>query len=474
MAGKQELSSLSSSVTATCVVLVALILNSALLCNGGITSSYVRAVFAPVDMPYNSDVFAIPPGYNAPEQVHITQGDYLGQGMIVSWITPVEPGSSTVLYWAENTTEMYTAEGYYLTYRFYNYTSGFIHHTTLLNLDYNTKYYYEVGVGNTTRQFYFTTPPPVGPDVPYTFGLIGDLGQTYNSNTTLAHYQNDPLVGQTLLYLGDLSYADDWPNHDNVKWDTYGRFIERSAAYQPWIWTTGNHEIDFAPQLGEPIPFKPFSSRYHTPYNASGSTEPFFYSIKRASAHIIVLASYSSYGKSTAQYTWFLQELANVNRTETPWLIVLVHAPWYNSDITHYMEGETMRVQFESYLVQYKVDVVFAGHVHAYERSYRIANIAYNITNGLCTPTPNQFAPIYLTVGDGGNIEGLASAYTEPQPSYSAYREASYGHGMFSIKNRTHAYFTWNRNQDGYAVEADTFWFYNRYWYPKNETATNF
>jgi len=28
-----------------------------------------------------------------------------------------------------------------------------------------------------------------------------------------------------------------------------------------------------------------------------------------------------------------------------------------------------MRVMFEPWLVKYKVDVVFAGHVHAYERS---------------------------------------------------------------------------------------------------------
>lgn len=41
-------------------------------------------------------------------------------------------------------------------------------------LQYDTKYYYAVGTGNVTREFWFTTPPQPGPDVPYTFGLIGN------------------------------------------------------------------------------------------------------------------------------------------------------------------------------------------------------------------------------------------------------------------------------------------------------------
>lgn len=50
---------------------------------------------------------------------------------------------------------------------------------------------------------------------------------------------------------------------------------------------------------GETKPFKPYSKRYRVPYKASESTAPFWYSIKRASAHIIVLASYSAYGNDT-------------------------------------------------------------------------------------------------------------------------------------------------------------------------------
>jgi acid phosphatase type 7 len=63
-----------------------------------------------------------------------------------------------------------------------------------------------------------------------------------------------------------------------------------------------------------------------------------------------------------------------VNRSETPWPIVLMHAPCYNSYNYHYMEGESMRVMYEPWFVKYKVDLVFAGHVHAYERTVPISS----------------------------------------------------------------------------------------------------
>ncbi|KAL9274727.1 Purple acid phosphatase 10-like protein [Drosera capensis] len=491
---RRRRSCMAAAATAGVVMVLVVLMNGAALCEGGATSNFVRKLEESEDMPLDSDTFYVPPGRNAPQQVHITQGDHDGRAVLVSWVTPDQPGSHEVVYWKEDGGEMQSAMGIITRYKYYNYTSGFIHHCTISNLDYDTKYYYRVGTGKTARTFWFTTPPPVGPDAPYTFGLIGDLGQTYDSNATLTHYQNNPLKGQTLLFVGDLSYADDHPFHDNRRWDSWGRFTERSVAYQPWIWTAGNHELDFAPELEEFEPFKPFAHRYHVPFRASGSTARFWYSVKRASAYIIVLSSYSAYGKYTPQYEWLLAELPKVNRSETPWLIVLMHSPWYNSNNYHYMEGETMRVIFESWFVQYKVDAVFAGHVHAYERSVsailfasaldpidliqvpkfaynqyttdqltiplilsivlknvqeRVSNIAYNITNKLCTPIKNENAPVYITIGDGGNIEGLANNLTEPQPSYSAYREASFGHAIFSIKNRTHADYRWHRNQDG-------------------------
>ncbi|CAN6564071.1 unnamed protein product [Malus baccata var. baccata] len=395
------------------------------LANGkaaGITSTFLRSEYPAVDMPLDHKVFAVPKGYNAPQQVHITQGDYDGKAVIISWVTPDEPGDSKVQYGTSEKKYEFSAKGVVTNYTYYQYKSGYIHHCLVGGLEYDTKYYYEIGNGSSSREFWFTTPPKVDPNSHYTFGIIG------------------------------------------LRWDTWARFVEQSTAYQSWMWSTGNHDIDYRPSMGEITPFKNYLHRYATPYLASNSSNPLWYAIRRASAHIIVLSSYSPFVKYTPQYLWLAEELQKVDREKTPWLIVLMHIPMYNSNDAHFKEGESMRAVFESWFVQYKVDVVFAGHVHAYERSYRISNIQYNITSGIWYPIPDKSAPIYVNVGDGGNNEGLAARYRDPQPDYSAFREASYGHSTLELMNRTHALYHWNRNDEGKKTAADAFVLHNQYW----------
>lgn len=43
------------------------------VCDGGMTSSYLRNDDLAHDMPLDSDVFRVPAGYNAPQQVWILQ-----------------------------------------------------------------------------------------------------------------------------------------------------------------------------------------------------------------------------------------------------------------------------------------------------------------------------------------------------------------------------------------------------------------
>lgn len=62
-------------------------------------------------------------------------------------------------------------------------------------------------------------------------------------------------------------------------------------------------------------------------------------------------------------------DLAKVDREKTPWLLVLLHAPWYNSNWAHQGEGYGMMAAMEPLLYAAGVDILLAGHVHAYERS---------------------------------------------------------------------------------------------------------
>jgi acid phosphatase type 7 len=68
-------------------------------------------------------------------KVHITQGDYNGTAVIVSWFTADAPGSNTVKYEKSKNKLHLSAEGDVRKYQFYNYTSGYIHHCLLTDLE---------------------------------------------------------------------------------------------------------------------------------------------------------------------------------------------------------------------------------------------------------------------------------------------------------------------------------------------------
>ena len=164
------------------------------------------------------------------------------------------------------------------------------------------------------------------------------------------------------LLPGDLSYA----NGHQPLWDSFGRLVEPSASRRPWMVTQGNHDIEILPN--HPKGFVSYNSRWPMPYEESGSTSNLYYSFEVAGTHIIMLGSYTDFDVDSAQYKWLEADLARVDRNKTPWILVLLHAPWYNTNTAHQGEGESMRQSMEELLYKARVDVVFAGHVHAYER----------------------------------------------------------------------------------------------------------
>ena len=150
---------------------------------------------------------------------------------------------------------------------------------------------------------------------------------------------------------------------------------------------------------------------------------------------------YTYTNQSSAQYKWLKEELQALEqrRAETPWLIVMMHCPFYNSNAAHQKEHQALLMRdahgFEDLFHEHNVAVVISGHVHAYERSHPVYK-----------NTSQEGAPTYIVVGDGGNREGHASSYLE-QPDWSAFRDGlSFGHGRLVIANESHMRWEWYRN----------------------------
>lgn len=69
--------------------------------------------------------------------MRITQGDYDGKAVIISWVTPDEMGSSRVQYGILEKKYDSSAEGTVTNYTFYKYKSGYIHHCLVDDLEVN-------------------------------------------------------------------------------------------------------------------------------------------------------------------------------------------------------------------------------------------------------------------------------------------------------------------------------------------------
>jgi hypothetical protein len=367
-----------------------------------------------------------------PKQVHVSLAGE--KHMRVSWVTDDKSSSDVVDYGTSPGTYLTTALGESTSYSYLFYKSGKIHHTVIGPLEYGTVYYYRCG--GEGPEFQFKTPPA---QFPVSFAVVGDLGQSGWTKTTLDHI--DKCNYDMLLLPGDLAYAD----FIQRRWDTFGELVQPLASARPWMVTQGNHEKEHIPMLTDE--FVSYNSRWRMPYEESGSGSNLYYSFDVAGAHIIMLGSYTDYDEYSDQFSWLKADLSKVNRKKTPWLLVLFHVPWYNSNEAHQCEGDGMMKVMEPLLYAARVDMVLSGHVHAYERSMRVNN-----------GRPDPCGAVYITIGDGGNREGLARRYKDPQPVWSVFREASFGHGELKIVNETHAFWTWHRNDDDEPVRSDHVW----------------
>lgn len=271
-----------------------------------------------------------------------------------------------------------------------------------------------------------------------------------------------------IIHPGDLAYADDWFEKPHNLFDGKNAFqaileqfymqLAPIAGRKPYMASPGNHEAacqeiphttgacpegqknftDFMTRFGHSMPtaFSSTSEDSTAKINANKAKQlanpPFWYSFEYGMAHIVMIDTETDFAKAPDgpdgsaglnsgpfgapnQQLQFLEaDLASVDRTVTPWVIVGGHRPWYTTG------GDgcvPCQAAFEGLFYKYGVDLGVFGHVHNSQRFMPVYNDTVDAA-GMNNPK----APMYIISGGTGNIEGL-SAVGKKQ-TYNAFAYA--------------------------------------------------
>ncbi len=301
------------------------------------------------------------------------------------------------------------------------------HQYTFAGLSEDTKYYYQVTIGNEIYTGDFKTAPPET-STKFSFFAYGDTRTNPAAHDSVAekileNIQNDTAAQTFILASGDLvANGDNEADWDDQFFDPQYANIQEMLRTLPYMACMGNHERQ-GTGFGKYFPYVFYNS-------------PRFYgSFDYANAHFIIIDQYTDYSSGSDQYIWLENDLAGTNK---PWKIIVLHEPGWtagghanNTDVQDYIQPlcETYNVQF-----------VFGGHNHYYARaevngvihittggggaplypvnpfadSIKVANMSYHfckvsIDNNLCTFTAID--------RDGNTIDSLTKRiYICPDP----------------------------------------------------------
>lgn len=312
-----------------------------------------------------------------------------------------------------------------------------------------TTIYYRVGDSATgySQEYSFTSNRGVGQIYPYTVSHLADVGESDAANDTITHILSSdslPNIDSVMIH-GDIAYASGCESSGCTVWDAWGRLAQPLAAIKPWGINLGNHELyDTANGITA------ISAKYRYAGMPAGnrSDGPMYFSWESGPVHFISFCSFfpGGFSSSSALMQWMQKDLASIDKSKTPWIVVSQHAPWYNSNKEHQGDGEPARQALEQMFIAAGVSILFNGHVHAYERSFPVNN------NKVVPNGPGSIT--HLNIGDGG--ASLYTSWISPIPAWSAVHSASWGHGQWTIFNNTHSLWTWHENDKDEKIISDS------------------
>ena len=330
-----------------------------------------------------------------------------------------------------------------------------VYHAGLSRLNPGTTFTYRVKANGKTV-FQSEGKSIHGSGQKYRMGVFGDIGAETPEQKALATqlFKEKP---DMIAVAGDIVYeaglvpeyrSKFWPIYNNDKPDTAGAPLMRSI---PWVAAVGNHDADShdldrhpdalayymyweqplnGPELtegGAGLPVMKGSDAHKSAFHtAAGAAYPNMtnFSFDYGNGHWTVLDAdtYMNWTDSTMK-AWVAKDLAA--SASATWHFVLFHHPGFNSSIEHF-EQQQMRL-LAPIFEKGKVDIVFTGHVHNYQRSYPLhfqpaRNGTLMMSNDAKTPrgrvvpglvtldkqfdgehTTRPDGVIYIVTGAGGN-----------------------------------------------------------------------
>ncbi len=293
-----------------------------------------------------------------------------------------------------------------------------VYNSSFASLDPGTLFTYRV-LRNDKIVFIGEAKALKGPEHAYRVAVTGDIaaGTKAAGKIATAIYHSKP---DLLAITGDIVYSRGlvseyktkyWPVYNKDEADSMGAPILRSI---PIIAAVGNHDaltrdLDRYPDAlayyhfweqplngpggkegGSLVPVLKASETNRKAFlDGAGEKYPRMtnFSFKYGNTHWTVLDSnpYVDWNDSLLK-DWVIKDLANAQNTT--WRIVLFHHPGFNSSRAHY-EQQQMRL-LSPIFEKGNVDLVFAGHVHNYQRSYPMTFVPDGMGVPLINATDNS------------------------------------------------------------------------------------
>lgn len=160
------------------------------------------------------------------------------------------------------------------------------------------------------------------------------------------------------------------------------------------------------------------------------------------------------YSKGSPQREWLEGDLyhANLEKESRPWLLVMFHRPMYSSNEGGHESDLELRGELEQLLIEQRVDMIFSGHEHNYERTYPVSGGRANRSEDRAFSSTAD--PIHLVLGTGGRL--LYRGSLSGAEWSAAFDSSTHGFGVLELVREDLLDFTFYDDEHDSVVDSFT------------------